>query len=125
MKKPIAASSPGKTGAISAFDVVVVPFPYSDRLAEKRRPALVVSSSGMTAAYGFVWLAMITSASNPRWDCDVEIGNLSVAGLPAPSLVRPVKLATIDAGRIVRRIGRLASADTARVKAQFETLLGA
>ena len=27
----------------AAGDVVVVPFPYADRLAEKRRPALVVS----------------------------------------------------------------------------------
>ena len=26
------------------FDVVVVPFPYADRLAEKRRPALVISN---------------------------------------------------------------------------------
>jgi hypothetical protein len=27
-----------------AFDIVVVPFPYADRLAEKRRPALVISN---------------------------------------------------------------------------------
>jgi hypothetical protein len=27
---------------IEPFDVVVVAFPYSDRLAEKRRPSLVV-----------------------------------------------------------------------------------
>ena len=29
--------------AYRAGDVIVVPFPYSDRLAQKRRPALVVS----------------------------------------------------------------------------------
>ncbi|MEK7265335.1 MAG: type II toxin-antitoxin system PemK/MazF family toxin [Pseudomonadota bacterium] len=119
MKKPIAASE-----ALAPYDVVVVPFPYADRLAEKKRPALVVSSSAMTADYGLVWLAMITSASNPRWDCDIEIGNLSAAGLPAPSLVRSAKLATVDVNRIVRRIGRLAGPDATRVKAQFKALSG-
>ena len=33
----------------AAFDIVVVPFPYADRLAEKRRPALVISSAKLAA----------------------------------------------------------------------------
>ena len=45
------------------FDIVVVPFPYSDRLAEKRRPALVVSHPALAEGLGRVWVAMITSAS--------------------------------------------------------------
>ena len=35
------------------FDIVVVPFPYADRLAEKRRPALVISNRKL-AAHGLV-----------------------------------------------------------------------
>jgi len=118
MKKPTARSV-----EFSSFDVVVVPFPYADKLAEKKRPALIVSSSQMAAQYGLVWLAMITSASNPRWDCDAEIENLATAGLPAPSLVRPVKVATIDVGRIMRRIGRLSAADANAVKAKLRELI--
>ena len=30
------------------FDVIVVPFAYVDRLAEKRRPALVISNRELT-----------------------------------------------------------------------------
>jgi mRNA interferase MazF len=48
-----------------AFDVVVVPFPYADRLAEKCRPALVISNRKL-AAHGLLWVAMITSADNER-----------------------------------------------------------
>ena len=48
------------------FDVVVVPFPYADRLAEKRRPALVISNRKL-AAHGLIWVAMITSADNEPW----------------------------------------------------------
>src|ERR1700683_5042446 len=89
-----------------AFDVVVVPFPYADRLAEKRRPALVVSNRKL-AAHGVVWVAMITSAGNESWPSDIVIADLDRAGLPAPSVVRPAKIACIDPDRIERRIGTL------------------
>src|SRR3569623_1513051 len=93
------------------FDIVVVPFPYADRLAEKRRPAVVISAPFVSDRYKLVWLAMITSAVNPRWDCDVEISELRPAALPAPSRIRPVKIATADVARVVRRIGRLGARD--------------
>ena len=54
------------------YDVVVVPFPYADRLAEKRRPALVISNHRL-AAHGLIWVAMITSAENESWPTDVAI----------------------------------------------------
>jgi mRNA interferase MazF len=40
-------------GRFDAFDVVVVPFPYADRLAEKRRPALVISNRKL-ALFGVI-----------------------------------------------------------------------
>jgi mRNA interferase MazF len=106
------------------YDVVVVPFPYADRLAEKRRPAIVISASGLERLHGLVWLAMITSAENRRWDSDVAVSDLTVAGLPAPSLVRPAKLATVDRMRIVRRIGKLPVKDARAVAAQIKKFLG-
>ncbi|MEA2824553.1 MAG: hypothetical protein QOF03_1035, partial [Alphaproteobacteria bacterium] len=33
--------------AYAPFQVVVVPFPYTDRLADKRRPAVVVSKPAL------------------------------------------------------------------------------
>ena len=89
-----------------AFDIVVVPFPYADRLAEKRRPALVISNRRL-APFGLVWVAMITSADNAPWSCDVTIVDLARAGLPAPSVVRTAKIACIEPARIERRAGRL------------------
>lgn len=89
-----------------AFDVVVVPFPYADRLAEKRRPALVISNRRL-APFGLIWVAMITSADNAPLSCDVTIANLARAGLPAPSVVRAANIACIEPARIERRAGRL------------------
>jgi mRNA interferase MazF len=39
---------------------------------------------------------MITSAENRGWSGDVPVGNLAEAGLPAPSVVRTAKIATIE-----------------------------
>jgi len=105
------------------FDVVVVPFPYADRLAEKRRPALVISSRKL-AAHGLVWVAMITSAENEPWSSDVPIVHLRRAGLPAPSVVRAAKIACIEPARIDRRIGRLDKTAARAVAQRLRGFLG-
>jgi len=102
-----------ETQAYRPGDVVVVPFPYSDRFAEKRRPALVISNERL-AAEGFVWVAMITSAGNSRMKHDQPITDLTVSGLSTPSVVRPIKLACIEPARIVRRAGCLPPVDSQR-----------
>jgi mRNA interferase MazF len=104
----------------NAFDIVVVPFPYADRLAEKRRPALVISNRKL-APFGLIWVAMITSAGNAPWSCDVTVADLARAGLPAPSVVRTAKIACIEPARIERRAGRL---DKAALKAVAQKLKG-
>jgi mRNA interferase MazF len=103
-----------------AFDVVVVPFPYADRLAGKLRPALIISNRRL-APFGLIWVAMITSAANAPWSCDVPIANLARAGLPAPSVVRAAKIACIEPARIERHAGRL---DRATAKAVAQKLKG-
>jgi len=110
-------------GVYRPGDVVVVPFPYSDRLAEKRRPALVVSNREVASA-GFVWVAMITSANNPTMRHDLAISDLRRAGLSAPSVVRPVKIACIEPARILRRAGRLSAAESAAVLAAVVRFIG-
>jgi mRNA interferase MazF len=95
----------------SRYDVVSVPFPYTDRTALERRPALVVSEPNLESRFGLLWVLMITSAENRSWDSDVAIPDHRGAGLPIPSIVRPTKIATVDASR-ARKRGRI-SASTA------------
>lgn len=78
-------------------DVVRVPFPYTDRNTRQHRPALVVSEGVLGEGDGLLWVTMITSADNRRWSSDVSIEHYADAGLPAPSMVRTAKIATIDA----------------------------
>ncbi|WP_038585882.1 type II toxin-antitoxin system PemK/MazF family toxin [Neorhizobium galegae] len=87
-------------------DIVRVPFPYTDRDTRQRRPALVVSSGDLGEEAALLWVVMITSAENRPWTDDIAISDHGSAGLPAPSVVRPVKIATVEA-RHVEPIGKL------------------
>ena len=98
------------------FDVVVVPFPFTDSFKTKRRPALVLSQKtdfGVVIEHSV--LAMITSQKNEPWPLDVAIKNKKQSGLTAPSVVR-MKLFTLDNRFILRKIGSLSKSDQMQVK---------
>ena len=78
---------------------------------QQRRPALVVA---VPDASTLLWVLMVTSAGNHSWPDDVVISDLTKAGLPAASVVRPTKIATIEAGD-AERIGCLPPADRRQV----------
>ena len=105
------------------FDVIVVPFPYSDSPKSKKRPAVVLSGEdAFDGKISHSVCAMITSAKNQAWPLDVEIRDLKACGLPAPSVVR-MKLFTIDHQIIKGKIGELAPKDRDFVKKSLSVLI--
>ena len=83
-----------------AADIVKVPFPYTDRDVRQRRPALVVSGASVGGP-DLYWVVMITSAEHRAWTGDIILGDrYREAGLPAPSLIRTSKIATVEASRM-------------------------
>jgi mRNA interferase MazF len=103
------------------WDVIVVPFPFSDTAAEKRRPALVISNAAFNAA-GHTVLAMITTRGHHPWPGDCNLEDYDDAGLPLPCLVR-LKIFTLDNRVILRRLGSLGKADRKRVETSLKTHL--
>lgn len=114
----------GHTATFDPWDVVKVPFPYTDRPIRQRRPALVIAAGELEAAHGLLWLAMITSAENRGWPGDVPVSDLHTAGLPVPSIVRPAKIATVEA-RDATRLGALPAADRDAVAVYLRRALSA
>ena len=106
-----------------AGDVIIVPFPFTDRTTSKRRPALVLSNTAFNTATGHVIAAMITSAKQSAWASDVTITDLAAAGLAVPCVVR-MKLFTLEAGLVVRKAGRLGAGDAAGVRVAYEGIIG-
>jgi len=109
-------------GDCDAWDIVKVPFPYTNRPVQQFRPALVISSISATSAPHLLWVLMITSAENRFWPGDIFITDLGEAGLPAPSIVRTTKIATMDK-KVASRIGRLAKKDRNQIIGQIRELL--
>ena len=106
-----------------AFDVVVVPFPFTDKTTSKRRPALVLSEAKtFNKRIAHSVLAMITSASNSDWPLDIEIEDIDAAGLPFPSIVR-MKLFTLDNQLVIRKAGALGGKDRKAVTEALRSLL--
>ena len=75
-------------------DVVLVPFPFTDQTAAKKRPAVVISSD-----------------TYHRYR------------LLRPSLIKPV-LATLERGLILRKLGELQDQDRDALRAALQQILG-
>ena len=66
---------------------------------------------------------MITGAGKERRPGDVAITNATAAGLPGASMVRSLKIATIEPQRVLRRIGSLAGRERAAVRKAIAAFL--
>jgi mRNA interferase MazF len=87
-------------------EVVVLPFPFSDLSASKRRPALVI-----TPLQGDdVILCMITSrAVRDSNAMPITNDDFASGGLSRDSNIRPTRLFTADSRIILRSVGRLSN----------------
>ena len=97
------------------FDLVLVPFPFTDQDAVQVRPAVVLSSweeFGSTTDH--LLLAMVTTAKRSQWPLDTPIEEWQLAGLRQPCAVR-LKLFTLTIGMVLQKIGSLATDDAVRV----------
>lgn len=112
------------TSEVERFGVWLLPFPFTDQLASKRRPAIVISTANsFNTLTGHSVMAMVTSAYHRPWSLDMTIQDLDEAGLPSPSLIR-MKLFTLDHRLFLRQLGQLSSADQKTLEAQLDKLLG-
>jgi mRNA interferase MazF len=100
------------------WQVVAVPFPFSERPGAKRRPALVLSNASFNRA-GHTVLAMITTAEHAPWPGDTPLEGPQAAGLHVSCLVR-LKLFTLDNRLIQKRLGALIPTDVTRVEANLK-----
>lgn len=105
------------------FDIVSVPFPYTDRPVRERRPALVVSAPEHEQRTGTIWVVMITSAQHRPWHGDVVLADHTGAGLSIPSMIRTAKIATAEA-REAKRVGRPTAGEIKAVRAALAEILG-
>jgi mRNA interferase MazF len=105
------------------FDVVDVPFPFTDIPQSKLRKALVLTPKSMNEQNGVTTLMMITSRQNSSWLGDTELTRWEDAGLKKPCYVR-FKFFTADNGFILNKVGNLSKSDIAQVKKILSQMIG-
>ena len=110
------------TTIYDTFDVVEVPFPFSDLPKSKVRKALVLTPKSMNEPNGATTLMMITSRKNSQWVGDIGLTKWSDAGLKKPCYVR-LKFFTPDNKLIIKKVGELGAKDRALVKKSLEALI--
>lgn len=105
-------------------DIVLVPFPFTDQTATKKRPAVVVSGATYQASRPDLIAMAITSQIHlPSAWGDVLIATWKEAGLIKPSVIKPV-VATIEKEIVIRRLGQLHSEDLKRLRAMIQSFFG-
>ena len=100
-------------------DVVLVPFPFTNQAASKKRPAVVVSNR----VYNVARLDVVVMAITSQFLGEVWLGQWQTAGLLKPSAVKPV-FATLEQALVIRQLGTLAAADQAALRKAIAETLG-
>lgn len=106
--------------------VVLVPFPFTDQSATRRRPALVVSSDDYNQACPDRVLARITSQPPdvlPPGDYTLQEDDWKAAGLIAASIVRCGKLVTTETSLVLRQLGSMPAEAMAEINRYITTAL--
>ena len=112
------------TTIYSFGDVVLVPFPFTDQTATKKRPAVVVSSAEYNKTRPDVILMAVTGQlSAYARTGEVVVGDWRVAGLLKPSTIKPI-LTTIEKTLIIRALGQMGSQDILALKDVLRMILG-
>lgn len=106
---------------LQAGEVVLIPFPYTDLAAVKRRPVLVLRAPDSGGDFP---AAAITSQADHADALLLEQADFSQGTLPKTSYIRTSKLYTLNQGVVVRHFGTLTPKALARAQAAICSALG-
>ncbi|MEX0661924.1 MAG: type II toxin-antitoxin system PemK/MazF family toxin [Balneolaceae bacterium] len=96
------------------WDIILVPFPFTNLKSVKRRPALVISPEKYNAGPDLIIMFITSNLSSFGKPGDHKIVEWNKSGLPKPSMVR-MKFATIEKSIIVKTIGKVLKTDQLEV----------
>ncbi len=96
-------------------DIVLVPFPFTDGINYKIRPALVIMDSND----GDIILLRITSSITYNNENDVELLNWQTANLLKPSVVRLHKIISYQSSLVKKYLGHLSKSDKQNLATVF------
>jgi mRNA interferase MazF len=100
-------------------DIVLIPFPFTDLSGSKNRPAVVLFENELDVTVAFI-------SSVTKWQIETDLfltpnyGN----GLKRDSIIRTNKIATLDKGLLLGKLGGLAKEEIELLDKKLIALLG-
>ncbi len=89
-------------------DIVLIPVPFTDLTAQKRRPVIVISSDAYNRGSTDVLVVSLTSTPPVgRYSFAIHSRDLLSGTLKRPSTVRVDKMYTLAQSIVVKRFGRV------------------
>jgi mRNA interferase MazF len=104
------------------WDIVLLPFPFTDLSATKKRPALVISPREYNSGPDVLVMFVTSNLKAKAKMGDYILTEWEKAGLPKPSMTR-MKFATIDRNLIIKKIAALTENDKSALKNELQTFL--
>jgi mRNA interferase MazF len=85
-------------------DLLLVPFPFSDLSATKRRPVLALTGPD---SYGDFIALPVTSRPQAEFGVPLNATDMVRGALPTPSWIRIDRIVTLNASLVVKTVGRV------------------
>jgi len=105
-------------------DVVLVPFPFTDQMTTKKRPAVVVSSADYNVERPDIVLMAITSQIRPSPSFgEMIVSKWQVAGLIKPSAIKPI-FTTVEKTLVLKQLGQLDEEDKKALREALQIIIG-
>ena len=102
-------------------ELLLVPFPFSDLSAAKRRPVLALTGPD---GYGDFIALPVTSRPQAEHGVPLTSADLVRGVLPAPSWIRIDRIVTLNASLVVKTIGRVTDEVAAEAVQRFCAHIG-
>ena len=101
------------------WDIVLLPFPFTNLSASKKRPAIVISPKPYNSEQDVVVLFLTSKINVSPKVGDYKLKHWQSSNLPKPSMVR-MKFATIDKDFILKKIGKMENEDKSSIKGKMK-----
>ncbi|MGD9163034.1 MAG: type II toxin-antitoxin system PemK/MazF family toxin [Desulfobacteraceae bacterium] len=105
-------------------DIVLVPFPFTDQSAIKKRPAVIISSDTYNNKRPDIIIMAVTSQmQSTGYFGDIIVDNWQQAGLLKPSVIKPI-FTTVEKKLIIKKLGALDKEDQLSLRESLNDIIG-
>lgn len=105
------------------WDILLVPFPFTNLRQTKKRPALIVSPEDYNSGSDIAILFITSNLESQGRPGDYLIKNWQESGLPKPSM-SGMKFATIEKSIIFKKLGEITYSDRKALKSKLAEFFG-